>query len=132
MEKRVFSVLLMGFSSYEQRVLNSTFLLSNHRSRSYRLLNSAADALPDMVMVDADAPQAVIEWQAYAGRNPAIPKVFVTNRPLNGSNYYIYRPITPNRALRILDQITINELKFAPELVVKDSGTAQELPIDDL
>jgi twitching motility two-component system response regulator PilG len=133
MEKRIFSVLLIGFCPHEQRVLNSTFSLSNHRNRSYRTVDGLARVPAEIIVVDADAPEAVAEWRAYKTHNPTVPTVLVTNRSFNDSRFYIiYRPIVASRLLRTLDQVTINELKFAPELIVKDSDTSQDPPINDL
>jgi twitching motility two-component system response regulator PilG len=132
MEKRAFSVLLIGLSQHDERVLTSTFLLSGQRSRSYTLINNMQERPAEILIVDTDAQHAVAKWQGYISRNPNVHSVLVTSKPLTDTKYFICRPIVANRVLRILDQLTVNEFQFFPELVIKDSGSPGDSSLQDL
>ena len=130
MDKRTFGVMLIGFSPHDERVLTSTLRLTAHRSRSYEIVASSADRAVEIVLVDADVLEAIAQWRGYLERNPAAHSVLVTSKQMSGPHYYLNRPIVANRLLRTLDQLTINELKFFPEMVVTESQPADALRLD--
>ncbi len=120
MEHRTFTVGLIGVKEVEQAMMDRAVRLSQFRTRVYQLLprNSVlSDA--DVVVVDGDpglAPVGVPVVQIH-DRGDAAAK--------SRKGYKVERPLLPNRVLKVLDQVTMEVLNFAPELDIggEVSGT---------
>lgn len=113
---RVFAVAALGLPEPELRALKSICALSSGRARRYRLCDPARGEHPDVYVVDADEPEAVIQWKAIRRRYeaPAILLTLATSSLLGP--YVVGRPVLWSRMLTVLDEVTIRELKFTPAL----------------
>jgi twitching motility two-component system response regulator PilG len=128
--KKIFAVAMIGIPQHERHVLVNIFKLSSHRTQTYTL--ASADEPRAILMVDADDPQAMTEWQRLRssrttnstfshqeGTHSSIPSVMVTKNKLsNISPYYIRRPFVATRVLSALDQVVIKEVNCSADRVI--------------
>lgn len=123
--KKLFSIAAVGISDTERNVLRNIFRLSQHRVRSYTLLETEAST-PDIAMFDAETSGTASSLASWRQRHPTLPTVVITREaPTESDPYRIRRPFVATRVLSILDQIVIKELSYVPELVIgADAGTA--------
>lgn len=119
-DKKSFLVDMIGIPAHERNVLKSIFKLSLYRA--YAFIFASANEPCQILMVDADDPEALAKWQmTHRPGDSIIPTVMVTKeKQLNSFPCYIYRPFVATRVLGTLDQIAI-------ELSV----CAQEQPIGE-
>jgi twitching motility two-component system response regulator PilG len=123
MSTKIFKVALLGVNKYDQQVLSSIFWLSNNRTRIYRL--AALQEGVDMAVVDANYP-ADLRQRLHA-QYPRLPIINVGDAA-EGAAYVITKPLIASRVLRILDQVTIQVLAYAPDLVIgQANGVNREL-----
>lgn len=120
MEHRTFTVGLIGVKEVEQAMMDRAVRLSQFRTRVYELLpdgKKLTDA--DVVVVDGDPGLAPV----------GVPAVLIHDRGDEQAKaqkgYKVERPLLPNRVLKVLDQVTMEALNYAPELSVggEVSGT---------
>jgi twitching motility two-component system response regulator PilG len=107
--------LALGFSDTETRVIKSICAVSSGRVRSYKSLDDPSIA-PSVYIVNHDNAEAVEVWRK-ANPGESIPTVFLVARDgqLIGK-YCMRRPLIPTELFKLLDQITVTELGFVPEL----------------
>jgi two-component system, cell cycle response regulator len=123
---RPFSVAILGFSTYEQKVLRSILRLSSSRPCSYTLAPSSPEHTPDIVIVDGDDQQALAAWRTrYANdrANPQVPTVLVSE-PVSQPDIphvHLKRPIVATSVMKALDQI-------AQELELRAAAAAPPPP----
>ncbi len=117
MQTRIFKVALLGINKYDQQVLSSIFWLSNNRTRVYRPATLQEGV--DLAIVDHYAPA---DWQRLQAQYPRLPVVRI-GEAADGSPYALSKPFIATRVLRLLDQLTIQELAYAPDLVVGQAQT---------
>jgi twitching motility two-component system response regulator PilG len=117
MDEKVFKVTVFGLTRNEQNTLGSIFKLAASRNRKYAL--AAEQEKADIVLVDADDPKAIEAWSSFSVHNTKLPAVKVTKAATaEGTEPVIRRPLTLKRVLETLDKVTIEVLKYVPELVV--------------
>lgn len=122
MQTRIFKVALLGVNKYDQQVLSSIFWLSNNRTRVYRPASLQEGA--DIAIVDT---YAEADWQRLRAQYPRLPVVRIGEAVDTGS-YVLSKPFIATRVLRLLDQLTIKEFAYAPDLVVgQEQAVAAEL-----
>lgn len=126
--KKTFHVAVFGFSAQEMRVLKSMAWLSTTRARSYVFAPHGQGAA-DIHLVDSDEPQAVADWSraSVQRRTPAI----MVGDGSNGSDKYpaLRRPIIVPRLFSLLDNITMEELHFLPELNIGAESVVNQTAI---
>jgi len=116
---RVFKVSVFGLAPNEQNTLGSIFKLAASRNRKYVLVGPNERASAEIVIVDADDPKAIDAWKSFNVHHGKVPTVRVTKGAADpNETAVIRRPMTLKRVLETLDRITIDVLKFVPELVV--------------
>lgn len=124
---KVFKVGLFGLAPNEQKTLGSIFKLAASRSRKYTLVPPTDQASAEIVLVDVDDPKAVEAWKSFSVHNANTPVLKVTKQAGGEAAGVVRRPLTLKRVLEALDRITIDALKYVPELVVG----ADDTPLDD-
>ncbi len=124
MEHRTFTVGLIGVKEVEQAMMDRAVRLSQFRTRVYQLLEAGeAVSDADVVVIDGNPSKAPI----------GVPVVVIHDRgderakALKG--YKIERPLLPNRVLKVLDQVTMEVLNYAPELSVGGEVTGTQTSI---
>jgi len=107
-------------------MLTTAARLTAGRLRSY-LFDLHPSSAPAIYLVDADSAETRERWQAAHARHPA-PAVFLKreDQPASGKLEF-QRPILPARLLNLinlLDQVTVQELHFLPELNIGNDTAA--------
>lgn len=123
-----FSVFLLGFSEYDQRLFGSIAPLTKGRTRSYRLIESSPGKA-DIFIVNGDDEDAVQAWENQRHRARAIPAVIVSeSSSQRRATVHLRRPLVLTRVISALDQVALEDLQFAPDLVIEDGAEVpQEL-----
>lgn len=124
-QKRIFPISIIGFSDNERRLLRSMFLLTTERDRSYLIVERKEDPPGDIILVNGDDADAVTYSKNSNNPKhpPKAPRLYLGNTALiNTHEKYVSRPITTTRLLEALDNITISELDFCPELMITDEN----------
>ena len=148
--KKTFAVAMIGIPEHERKILKNIFKLSLYRPHTYTL--AAADEPCQVVLVNADDPEALAKWQTLhdesartvAGGNPPLAAIMIAkDNPPAGTLHHIRRPFVASRVLNVLDQFTNGcvgsntegeeltqpTIPLAPEpiaLVVDDSRTVRK------
>ncbi len=123
-KQKVFTIKLIGFSAQDARNWASIFRLAQNRPRVYQTISS--DNHPADIMVhDADNTDATAEMRVYRTSFPKVPVAASSNRPGN-ARYLIAKPLIATRALKVLDEVTVHELKYLPELVIPTGSGSEE------
>lgn len=129
--KKTFRVGIMGFTKSDVRLLRSIFSLSTTRDRSYEVTELNADSAIDMLMVGAENELAMAKLRSTysnAAGGPRLPTVLVgKNSDSNPDYYHITLPLRGMRVLNTLDQLTIKEFNFIPELVIGKEDKSPQL-----
>lgn len=125
---RVFKIGIFGLAPNEQNTLGSIFKLAASRNRKYVLVGPTERGNAEIVIVDADDPKAVEAWKSFNVHHGKVPTVRVTKGATDPNEAaVIRRPMTLKRVLETLDRVTIDVLKYVPELVVGgDDGKLDE------
>jgi len=117
---KIFKVGIFGLAPNEQNTLGSIFKLAASRSRQYAMVEQRETA--EIILVDADNPDALSEWRSFSVHNSNIPIIKVTKTvPDDTKKAYLKRPLTLKRVLEVLDKVTIEAHKYVPELIIGDS-----------
>ena len=126
--KKVFAVSFIGFSERERRILRSVAAMSTTRPRSdsFSECNAAA---PELYLIDGDDPAAIANWKALAASR-SVPAAYVVDRNRSDlGRWCLHRPIVPSRLFAMLDQMTVQELHFLPELHIGQDATGVSAPL---
>ncbi|MCK5876295.1 MAG: response regulator [Candidatus Marithrix sp.] len=116
---KIFKVGIFGLAPNEQNTLGSIFKLAASRSRQYSMVEQRETA--EIILVDADNPDALNEWRSFSVHHSKIPVIKVAKViPDDTKKAYLKRPLTLKRVLEILDKVTIEAHKYVPELVIGD------------
>lgn len=136
-DKRTFAVAMIGIPDHEQNVLKNIFKLSLYRTYTYTLISSNEPG--QILIVDADNPDAIAEWRKSYGSvaaetaapNPNnaalanIPTIMVTKGKVQDQfPYHIYRPFVATRVLGMLDQIAIKIISTPQNRVIGEETAA--------
>lgn len=118
-----FTLGILGLSRVQRATVLSVCNLSSGRPRGYAVVPPTLVHKADILLVDGDDNKAVNHWEQLAGRAPAI-IISAGGAGANGARYSLTRAALPSRLMRMLDAVTIQELKYVPELVVGDDVQA--------
>jgi len=124
---KVFQIAVFGLAPNEKNSLGSIFKLATSRNRKYNLLKGEQKSHADIALVDIDNPRAIEAWRSFSVHNRKIPVIRVTKMKGPTKGITIRRPLTLKRVLHTLDRVTIEVLKYVPELVVG----ADDSPVDE-
>lgn len=126
---KAFGVSFIGFSERERRILRSLTALSTARCRHYSFREPDAST-PDLYLIDGDDPAAIATWKTDQSIAPA-PAAFVVDRDRPDlGRWFLRRPIVPSRLFALLDQMTVQELRYLPELHIGRDSAATTAPIE--
>ena len=126
---RDFIVACIGFCERERRILRSVTALSTARARRYEFVDLGTRK-PDLLLVDCDDTAALAAWRAVKPSAPA-PAAFVTGEiRTDMGKRQLLRPLVPSRLFALLDEMTVNDLHFLPELNIGAAAGAVPEPVD--
>jgi twitching motility two-component system response regulator PilG len=126
--KKTFAVAMIGIPEHERNILKNIFNLSLYRPHTYTL--AGADEPGQIVLVNADDPEALAKWQTLrdesagtvAGESLPLTAIMIAkDNPPAETRYRIRRPFVASRVLKVLDQFTSECIG----LNAKDEGIAQ-------
>lgn len=117
---KIFKIGVFGLASNEQNALGSIFKLATTRKRLYALVAPQDRSSAEIILVDADDPNAMNEWRSFSVHHSHVPVIKVVKVPPtdHATEKYLRRPLTLKRVLEVLDDITIHVLGYAPEIVI--------------
>ena len=121
-ENRTFTILPVGVTEADERVLSRILKISLGSSRSYTVTSDQQPAPGKILVVNADSAAAVQNWRARYVTDEGkamMPTVFASRQNLEGrAAYHVGLPFRATHVLSTLDQITIKELNYIPELTI--------------
>ena len=118
-----FTLGILGLSRVQRATVLSICNLSSGRPRGYSVIAPADVQEADILLVDGDDTKAVSSWGQLSSHLPAI-IISTSGTGTNGTRYSLTRAALPSRLMRMLDDVTVQELKYLPELVVGDDTSA--------
>jgi CheY-like chemotaxis protein len=65
----LFIVATVGFEERERNLLRDLLRISEYRTPTFRTLTRDSGLYPQIVIINADRPDALVKWQAYAKAN---------------------------------------------------------------
>ena len=126
---KTFAVAMIGIPEQERNVLKNIFKLSLYRAYTYTLIS--VEEPSQILIVDADDPNALAEWRAWRNKSAAqstagaassrTPAVMVSkDPPANDAAHYLRRPFIATRVFGVLDQVAAaaQAPSAAPERVI--------------
>lgn len=126
MHQRTFVVDTYGVEGKDKYVLERIFKITEGRTRSYVFQNSDADADTDITIVNVSKKEAIRQWGSLhldSNGNPSCPTLLVgANKPKNNRFRYTPLPFFATRVLKMLDEITVEDLNYTPELRIEESS----------
>ena len=133
-----FTVDLVGLVESDIALLRHIFEFTSNtnRLRTYDLLQkSEGGQRPNIVIINADNKLAMEFWQSRAdemGGN--VPTVMAAKAKPSDANYFIKTPFYPSRVLKVLDEVTVKEWRYIPELTIGSTEASDDgaLSIEDV
>ncbi len=119
-----FLIGLCGIELKDRNVLKRILAITEGRARTYSLSNPEEDEETDILIVNADDPDAINEWnEKYVGSNGvSMCATLFASRNNNIKEKYCNTslPFFPTRILKCLDEVTVKNFKYAPELRIEE------------
>lgn len=121
---RSFRIGLCGIQLKDRNVLKRILAITETRTRSYSLFSAEDGEHTDILIVNADDPKATEEWnEKFVGSNGVsmCATVFASrNNNVNDQYTNTSLPFFPTRILKCLDEVTVKNFKFTPELRIEE------------
>ncbi len=121
---REFCIELRGIELKDRNVLKRILAITEGRTRTYRLVDSTESDHADILIVNADDNNIKEEWaQEFIGTNGIcmIPTILASRSRLEDTQYNSTSlPFFPTRILKLLDEVTVKEFRFTPELRIEE------------
>lgn len=125
MQQRIFIVTTYGVEEKDMLVLERIFSVTQGRTRTYVLQNTEEKNQTDIAIVNVSKKDAIRIWGTRhldANGNSKCPTLLVgASKPKNTRYKYTPLPFFATRVLKTLDEITVEELKYTPELKIQDN-----------
>ena len=138
MTKETFSIASIGFEERDQGVLITVVTLAKNRKPGFILFESTpANKQADILIVDADKPDAVQRWSSYLKLNEGkadISSLLLCTEPppasFNDKNHYIKKPMVATKLIAALEETVIADHKYKPPQVFEgEDFTASQLAL---
>ena len=121
---RSFRIGLCGIEIKDRNVLKRILAITEARTRTYSLFNSEENEHIDILIVNADDSNATKEWHdKYVGSNgTSMCATIFASRNNNVHETYnnTTLPFFPTRILKCLDEVTVKNFNFTPELRIEE------------
>ena len=108
------NVAVIGIPAQEEKRLQAAFKHSQTRATTYQF--TELEGAPDILVVNADDPHALVQWRQYRDKleqnSKTVPSSVLVSqsREFQTKHYQVRRPLIASRAISILDQVAGNEL----------------------
>ncbi len=117
----------IGLSELEVRVIKSMFTLAPQLNENYLLTTPDRLAEADVVMVNAEDPEALQKWDLLSQANRTTTSLMVTdNENLAAGDFKIQRPIRVQKLITALEDIVA---QTRTSVDVEESDSAEEMRI---
>ncbi len=125
MQSRTFVVDVYGVDTKDMFVLERIFKITEGRTRSYVVKSDDSES-KDIAMVNVSNRNAIKDWgteNLNSDGVPTCPTILVGRaKPKNAKFRFTPIPFFATRVLKLLDEITVEDLNFTPELKIDDSA----------
>ena len=129
MQNKTFVIGAYGIESKDLLVLERIFKITEGRTRSYKVQEN--DEPKDIAMVNVSNKEAIKLWgtdNLDSNGNPTCPTLLVGKaRPKSDRFRFTPIPFFATRVLKLLDEITVEDLKYTPEITIDDVAKNKEL-----
>ena len=127
---REFCIELRGIELKDRNVLKRILAITEGRTRTYRLVDSTETDHADILIVNADDRNVKEDWaQEFIGTNGIcmIPTILASRSRIEDTQYNSTSlPFFPTRILKLLDEVTVKEFRFTPELRIEEPEDKEE------
>ncbi len=131
MQNKTFVVGVYGIETKDMLVLERIFKITEGRTRSYMIQAKDDDQVKDIAMVNVSNKDAIKQWGSEnldSNGEPTCPTLLVGKmRPKTDRFRFTPIPFFATRVLKSLDEITVEDLKFTPEITIDDVANNQKL-----
>ncbi len=122
---RSFRVELCGIQEKDKNVLKRILAITTSRTRTYNLVDSQEDEYADILIVNADDEDAKQKWDnkyIHSNGTSMCATILASRNKIIDSKYSTTMlPFFPTRVLKCLDEVTVKDLKYAPELRIEET-----------
>lgn len=126
-----FRIGLYGIELKDRNVLKRILAITEGRARTYSLSSPEEGEETDILIVNADDSEATNEWnEKYVGSSGvSMCATLFASRQNNIKEQYCNTtlPFFPTRILKCLDEVTVKNFKYAPELRIEEPSEDKEL-----
>jgi len=131
MQNKTFVIGAYGIESKDMLVLERIFKITEGRTRSYKIQNNEINENKDIAMVNVSNRDAIKQWGSEnldSNGEPTCPTLLVGKvRPKNDRFRFTPIPFFATRVLKSLDEITVEDLKYTPEITIDDVAKNKKL-----
>lgn len=131
MQNKTFVVGAYGIETKDMLVLERIFKITEGRTRSYTIQSDEKNERKDICMVNVSNKEAIKQWGTEnldSNGNATCPTLLVGKvKPKSERFRFTPIPFFATRVLKSLDEITIQELKYTPEIKIDDGGASQQV-----
>ena len=135
MQNKIFLVGAYGIDTKDMLVLERIFKITEGRTRSYQVQDNKSEDSIDIAMVNVSSKDAIKQWGTEnldSNGQPKCPTLLVGKvRPKNDRFRFTQLPFFATRVLKSLDEITVEDLKYTPEITIDDVSN-EELSNSDV
>ena len=131
MQNKTFVIGAYGIEKKDMLVLERIFKITEGRTRSYKIQNDEKNESKDIVMVNVSNREAIKKWGSEnlnSNGEVTCPTLLVGKvRPKNDRFRFTPIPFFATRVLKSLDEITVENLKYTPEITIDDVAKNKNL-----
>ncbi len=124
MQNKTFVIDAYGLDTKDMFVLERIFKITQGRTRSYKVQDDKSGGSIDIAMVNVSNKEAIKQWAAEnidSKGQPLCPTLLVGKvKPKNDRFIFTPLPFFATRVLKSLDEITVEDLKYTPEITIGD------------
>lgn len=112
------TVLPIGFSDHDVKLLGSIAKLTKRRPRSYKITSDLLNGA-EILIVNGDDRNALEVWRKLYAATGGKPSLLVSQNSVQEAGaVHVSRPLIFTRVVSALDRAAIDDLKIAPDLVI--------------
>lgn len=129
MQNKTFVIGAYGIDTKDMLVLERIFKITHGRTRSYQVQDDKSGAEIDIALVNVSNKEAIKKWGTEnldSNGQPSCPTLLVGKvKPKNDRFKFTPLPFFATRVLKSLDEITVEDLKYTPEIKIDDSADSE-------
>jgi twitching motility two-component system response regulator PilG len=126
MQNKTFVIGAYGIDTKDMLVLERIFKITQGRTRSYKTQDDESEESIDVAMVNVSNKAAIKQWGTEnldSSGQPLCPTLLVGKiKPKSDRFRFTSLPFFATRVLKSLDEITVEDLKYTPEITIDDAA----------